>query len=34
MGELHLDAFETARVELVWIDGSRPGPTGVRPRHA
>ena len=34
MGELLLDAFEPARIEVVWIDCSRPEPTGLRPRHA
>ena len=34
MGEWLLDALELARIEVVWIDGSRPEPTGRRPRHA
>jgi hypothetical protein len=34
MGELLLSALEPARIEVVWIDGSRPEPTGMRPRHA
>ena len=34
MGELLLDALEPAGLEVVWIDGLRPDPTGMRPWHA
>jgi len=34
MGELLSGAVELARIEVVWIDCSRPEPTSRRPRHA